>query len=174
MTSLHRAFHDAWPDVPIETRVQEKTREDFDRIAKRLARGEPGGAGAIVRDARGFVLLQRHDPATGWPPDAWAIPGGGVAAGERFEDGLEREVREELGIAIDVIAPLLYLRQKLHCGRDHAEYPFVFFAAKERFPGAPLLPRAGEVAEARWFHKLPKGTFDREILVRLTSAPAGP
>lgn len=155
----------------METRVQEKTREDFDRIQARLDRGEPGGAGAIVRDARGFVLLQRHDPKTGWPADAWAIPGGGVHAGERFEDALEREVREELGIAIDVGPPLLYLRQKLHCGRDHAEYPFVFFGATERFPGAPLLVRPGEVVEARWFHKLPKGTFDREIVLRFASGP---
>lgn len=47
----------------------------------------------LARDAQGRVLLvrQRGGPFRG----AWLLPGGGLEAGESFEDAVRREVREE-------------------------------------------------------------------------------
>ncbi|MBI2323997.1 MAG: NUDIX hydrolase [Chloroflexi bacterium] len=50
----------------------------------------------VTRDGRGRVLLvrQRGGPFRG----TWLLPGGGLEAGESFEDALRREVREETGL----------------------------------------------------------------------------
>lgn len=57
------------------------------------------GVGAVVwRD--GAVLLERR----GQPPaqGSWSLPGGLVEVGERLEEAVRREVREECGIDVTV------------------------------------------------------------------------
>lgn len=61
----------------------------------------------MVRD-NGKLLLCRMAPDRGVSPGQWALPGGGVEDGERIEDALRREAREELGIAIDQLRPVLF------------------------------------------------------------------
>jgi ADP-ribose pyrophosphatase YjhB (NUDIX family) len=55
-------------------------------------------AGAIVRDAAGRVLLLRRaqEPARG----KLAIPGGFIDFGERAEEGLRREIKEEVNLEV--------------------------------------------------------------------------
>ena len=50
---------------------------------------------AILRWQRG-ILLCRHQKRG---HDAWLLPGGGVHSGESLIEALEREMREEVGIA---------------------------------------------------------------------------
>jgi len=57
---------------------------------------------AIVRDGR-LLLLQCTLP--GEPP-FWTLPGGGHEAGESDAEAVAREVREELGVAVEVGAVL--------------------------------------------------------------------
>jgi ADP-ribose pyrophosphatase YjhB (NUDIX family) len=60
--------------------------------------------GAVVHDAAGRLLLIRrgHDPHRG----SWSLPGGRVEAGESAEQAVEREVREETGLAVRAGAPV--------------------------------------------------------------------
>jgi 8-oxo-dGTP diphosphatase len=60
--------------------------------------------GAVVHDAAGRLLLIRrgHDPHRG----SWSLPGGRVEAGESAERAIEREVREETGLAVRAGAPV--------------------------------------------------------------------
>jgi ADP-ribose pyrophosphatase YjhB (NUDIX family) len=54
--------------------------------------------GAVVLDARGRLLLVRrgNEPSRG----LWSVPGGRVEAGESVAAAVEREVREETGLAV--------------------------------------------------------------------------
>ena len=56
-------------------------------------------AAALV-DAEGRVLLQQRAPGRSMA-GLWEFPGGKVEAGERPEAGRVRELREELGIAVE-------------------------------------------------------------------------
>src|SRR6185436_7762309 len=62
----------------------------------------------VVMDAAGRILLCRMAPDRGVFPGQWALPGGGVEPGERIEEALRREVREELGVEIAAATPLLF------------------------------------------------------------------
>ena len=57
--------------------------------------------GAIIWNARGEVLLikRARPPRQG----EWSIPGGKVEAGEKLQDALKREVREETGLEIEIV-----------------------------------------------------------------------
>lgn len=46
----------------------------------------------------GKLLAVRHKNKDGTSKDFWAIPGGGLDPGESLESGLQREIKEELGI----------------------------------------------------------------------------
>lgn len=60
--------------------------------------------GAVVHDAEGRVLLvlRGREPAAG----LWSIPGGKVEPGEAREAAVAREVLEETGLVVEVLAPV--------------------------------------------------------------------
>jgi 8-oxo-dGTP diphosphatase len=53
--------------------------------------------GAVLRDGDGRVLAARRDS-----PPGWELPGGKVEPGESERAALVRELREELGVSVDV------------------------------------------------------------------------
>ena len=53
--------------------------------------------GAVLRDATGRVLAARRDR-----PAGWELPGGKVEPGETEPAALVRELREELGVTVEV------------------------------------------------------------------------
>ena len=58
---------------------------------------------AVLFDREGRTLLLQYDADHGW----WAFPGGRLREGESPEEGLRREVREETGLAVEVVQPVL-------------------------------------------------------------------
>lgn len=47
---------------------------------------------ALIKDTDGSVLVVKENQ------DTWSLPGGGLDHGEKPEDGVRRELKEELGI----------------------------------------------------------------------------
>lgn len=65
----------------------------------------------LVTDARGRVLLARRTEGRDLA-GLWEFPGGKVEAGESPEAALVRELREELGIEVEIGAPLIAVPQQ--------------------------------------------------------------
>ena len=104
-------------------------------------------ASAIITDAQGehFLLARRKfDPFRGY----WDIPGGFLALGESLEDGLRRELREELKIEIG-IKELLGSYPDVY-GKDLTPTINIFYVATivEGIPTA-----RSDVSEVQWFNR---------------------
>lgn len=62
----------------------------------------PGvGCGAAIFNESGQILLIQRltEPEAG----AWGLPGGKIDFGERVKDAIKREIKEELGIIINIV-----------------------------------------------------------------------
>jgi 8-oxo-dGTP diphosphatase len=69
-------------------------------------RGAPQVVVAAVIERGGRILVSQRGPGGG-QPGRWEFPGGKREPGERDDDALVREIREELGVEVEV-GPLLW------------------------------------------------------------------
>jgi len=110
--------------------------------------------GAVIENESGEVLCARRAPGSA-RGGLWEFPGGKIEPGERPEEALRREIREELGCDIvvgepvaeathrypEVVVRLLTFRARLVRGRpvsrEHAELRWVPVAALGRLDWAP-------------------------------------
>jgi len=122
-------------------------------------------AAIIHRD--GQVLLARR-PSKGLLGGLWEFPGGKLEAGESLPQGLEREIREELGVGIRVGQPFgVYQHAYTHFKVTlHA-----FFCRLQA--GEPQALHASELAWAApsTLETYPMGKIDRQIARRLAAHP---
>lgn len=70
---------------------------------------------ALIR--RDDEVLLVHQQGADDPAPSWSLPGGLVEPGELLTEALAREVREETGLEVIEIGPLLYA---VHAARDNA------------------------------------------------------
>ncbi len=84
--------------------------------------------GIIWRE--GKILAVKHKDPDGTESSYWAVPGGGLDLLEWVEDGVQREIYEELGVEAEV-GKLLFMQQfnsKRHGFREEFE---LFFEVKD-------------------------------------------
>jgi 8-oxo-dGTP diphosphatase len=108
------------------------------------------GVIGVVRDEEGNVLLLRHRL---WPPGRqWGFPGGYARKGERHEDTIAREVREETGLAVKAGRLL-----KISSGYKYRIEVYYEATLTSGLDGLRLDPR--EILDARLFppDELPPG-----------------
>jgi len=100
------------------------------------------GVCAVVHSGDGRILLLKHRL---WPPQhQWGFPGGWAKAGERHEDTVSREVREETGLDVRV-GQLLKVRSGFR-------YRVEFYYEASLISGLDqLILEASEILEARLF-----------------------
>ena len=91
---------------------------------------------AIVRKTD-LLLIQRNRPPS---EGLWTLPGGRLEPGETAEQCAVREVREELGLELFALRPLLKLR--------HGQFELQTFAT-QAFEGE-VAADAGEIRGWRW------------------------
>lgn len=123
---------------------------------------------AVARRGEAVLVTRRRDEPGA--PGQWEFPGGKIEAGEGEPDALVREIREELGCAVE-IGPLLLRHEHRY---PALEVELAFYAA--RFP-AGAEPRALGVAALSW---AAPGTLDgydfleadRAVLGALAAASA--
>jgi ADP-ribose pyrophosphatase YjhB (NUDIX family) len=114
-------------------------------------------AAAIVVDGKGRVLLLKHRFR---PGSGWGIPGGFVNAGEQPEDGVRRELREEVGLELEG-AEIVTAR----AFKKPQQIEIVFRC----HPKGSALPQSVEIRKASWFSPdtLPEGLpEDQRLLIK--------
>jgi len=104
------------------------------------------GAGALMIENGKLLLIRRGaKPGQG----RWSIPGGIVELGERVQDAIVREVKEECGLDIEVEGLMDVFDSITRDEKGRIQYQFVVvnFLAKIR---GGILKNADDVLEARW------------------------
>ena len=106
------------------------------------------GVRAIIYKDGKILAVKHKSKDTGAPKDWWAIPGGGLDPGESLEDGLRREIHEELGIAVTP-GRLLFIQQFQSTRADCDEELEFFFLVEsaDDFASIDLLSTSHGISE---------------------------
>ncbi len=99
-----------------------------------------------VIEKGGNVLL-----AKGAGDEFWDIPGGRIHSGEKPEEALTREIKEELGLDIVVGAP--FFVDLTRATKTGEERYFVAFRARLADESQPLAQEPSEAAEVLWLER---------------------
>jgi nucleoside triphosphatase len=116
----------------------------------------------IIRDGEGRVLLCRMAADRGVFPGQWGLAGGGVEPGERIEDALRREVREELGVEVAEARPLFFkdgAHEKLFKDGNRRSIYMVFLLYECRLASTALTLNE-EFSESAWVRLGDLGRYD--------------
>ena len=128
------------------------------------------GAKALVTSASKVLLVQEHH-ADGRP--FWTFPGGGVCPGEQPEDGLTRELREELDCDVRIGSPVTQFWY-VHESLDATVSRYTVFDCA--LVTDPTPDRSEGIAAYEWVSpaRLPQGTLPqvRHVCRQVADLPA--
>lgn len=80
------------------------------------------GVGALIFEDDRVLLVERgREPLKG----QWSLPGGAVETGERLEDAVVREVREETGLEVAPTQVAVIFERIIHDADGQSEYHYV-------------------------------------------------
>jgi 8-oxo-dGTP diphosphatase len=119
--------------------------------------------GAIVFEGDSALLVERAgEPLTGW----WSIPGGLLETGEKLEDAVLREVREETGLLVEVVFRFDIFERIMRDAEGRAEYHYVLVDYVCRATGGKLAA-GDDVSRVEWVpcarlrdYKVTSGTIE--------------
>jgi 8-oxo-dGTP diphosphatase len=105
------------------------------------------GVGAVILDGTRVVLAKRgHPPLQG----EWSLPGGAVELGETLIEALVREVKEEVGLDVEV-GPMVEVLDRLHHNDEgRVEYHYVIVDYLCRPQGNCDLSSGSDADAAQW------------------------
>ncbi len=124
--------------------------------------------GAIVAE-NGRVLMARRgkEPSYG----LWSVPGGAVHLGEDLKAAARREIKEELGIEVDLTDVIEIMERVTRDPEGRIQYHYVVIDYLARHVGGEPTP-SPEAWEVRWIapedfpkYELTRGTA--EIILRM-------
>jgi 8-oxo-dGTP diphosphatase len=105
------------------------------------------GVGAlIIEDGRILLVERGGEPLKGY----WSLPGGAVETGERLETAMQREVREETGLEVEIICLLEIFERIMLDDAGKPEYHYVLIDYLCRPIGGRLCA-ADDACGAAWF-----------------------
>ena len=91
---------------------------------------------ALVTNTAGEILLVKTERRE------WELPGGQVEEGETLTQAVQREVREEAGVTIEV-GPLRLIHSNI-------SWSILIFGFKAYYVSGDLTPQAGEITDVQW------------------------
>ena len=148
-----------------------KNRGNFDNIMK------PGkdfiglGVGAIIQNDFGEILLLRREKTdeNRTTTDMWSSPGGEVLFGEAVEDAVKREVKEEIGVDVEISEFIGYTDQILDVKKVHWHLLEFICEIKK---GTPKIMEPDNFSELKWFKlsEIPMNTGISHVIKPLYQA----
>lgn len=116
------------------------------------------GVGAVILNEKGKILLMKRSKKLAYHRTTiglWSIPGGEVEFGEMVTEAVRREVKEELGVEIELIRLIGHWDQILPKSKVH--WHSVTFLSKI-LDGKPKLLEPNKFDKLKWFpiDKIPK------------------
>ena len=119
--------------------------------------------GALIFDGDAILLVERAgEPLKGY----WSLPGGLLETGERIEDAVKREVREETGLLVECTYRFDLFERIMRDAEGRAEYHYVLVDYVCRVTGGDLRP-ADDVSRVEWVareklrdYKITAGTLE--------------
>ena len=108
------------------------------------------GAGAVIEDEAGRILLVKHRPERGgyWQ-GKWICPGGRLELGETIEEAIKREVKEETQLDIRLVAPLHPFDRVVRSDAGKLVLHVIYIDYLARVTGGAVKP-GSDIGEARW------------------------
>lgn len=106
------------------------------------------GVGAAIFNDEGKMLITLRGKEAKNERGKWEIPGGGVEFGERFENAIKREIKEELGVEIEVVELLGICDHIIPDEHQHWVSPTYICRIKK---GTPRILEPNKCAEIGWF-----------------------
>jgi 8-oxo-dGTP diphosphatase len=100
---------------------------------------------AVIVDEEGRVLLTRRSIAPF--RNLWVMPGGKIDLGEPMLDALKREVREEVGIEVDV-DDLIDVFEHVTPGEDKYHFVIIYYLCRPL--SCCIVHNEDEVSEVAW------------------------
>lgn len=112
-------------------------------------------AGAFIVNSQGEILLTKRSKNTRNEHGKWEAPGGQVHFGETREQAIKREIKEELGVDIEIIRVLNVADEILKGDKQHW-LPTTFLVKIKR--GKPKIMEPDKCDGIDWFplNKIPK------------------
>ncbi|MFX1564820.1 MAG: NUDIX hydrolase [Promethearchaeota archaeon] len=109
--------------------------------------------GAVILDAKNRVLLVKHVPEKGgfWQ-GKYICPGGRLEFGESLEIGVQREVREETGLEIEILRWVRPMERLIFNAAGTLEEHILYLDVIARVRQGQFRP-ASDVGEGDWFSK---------------------
>jgi ADP-ribose pyrophosphatase YjhB (NUDIX family) len=131
---------------PVEIALAyEMTPREFDMVRRSQKHGRAHDVTLFIIEDERIVVIKKPM----YPPGAYRAPSGGIAPGERFEDGAIREAHEETGLEIALEKYILRARVKFTSNGDVIDWSSHIFTAHPT--GGLLQPiDTHEIAEARF------------------------
>ena len=108
--------------------------------------------GAIIQGNEDRILLVKHKKERGgyWQ-GKWICPGGKLEYGERIEDGIKREVKEETNLEIELIMPLVPFERIVKANKEPGLHVIYIDYIAKLLGGK--LKTGSDVGEALWIEK---------------------
>jgi len=104
------------------------------------------GVGALIFDGAKILLVERgKEPLKGY----WSLPGGILETGEKLEDAIRREVREETGLEVEPLSMFEIFERIMPDPSGRVEYHYVLIDYLCR-PTGGRLQAASDVNRAAW------------------------